>query len=176
MRVKDRNLEITGQHRHSRGLFLSLCSVILVSVLLAFARPEAVSAHGVGYRRSAKKAIALEFYYSTGETMAYLDARVYSPQDEKNAFQSGRTDEFGRCSFIPTAEGEWRVVVRDEEGHRAEAKIPITSDFLNGGDGNALPAAAESSLPQGADLFIRSLLGVSLIFNIAVFVRLRKCI
>jgi nickel transport protein len=144
--------------------------VLAASVLLFLcAWSRDALAHGVGYRVSGKKAVALEFYYSTGETMAYLEARAYSPNDVKNAFQSGRTDEFGRYSFIPQTEGEWRVIVKDEEGHRAEAVIPITPEFLSGG--GELPTAAQSSIPQGMELYLRAVLGVSLLFNIAAFVR-----
>lgn len=149
---------------------------IIALVLIASAFPDAALAHGVGYRVSSKKAVTLEFYYSTGETMAYLEARTYSPSDEKNAFQSGRTDEFGRVSFAPDSEGEWRVVVRDDEGHIANAVVPVTPEFLSGGDEGGVSLAAQSSLPRGADLFFRAALGVSVLFNIAVLVRLRKCI
>jgi nickel transport protein len=129
--------------------------------------------HGSGYRQSKIGAVALEFYYSTGEAMAYQEARVYSPGGERTAYQSGRTDEFGRYSFVPAAEGEWRVEVRDDEGHRAEAVIPITAEFVRG-EREGSSVLTESSLPQGADLFVRALLGISLIFNIAAFVRLRR--
>ena len=95
------------------------------------------------------------------------------PGGERTAYQSGRTDEFGRYSFVPAAEGEWRVEVRDDEGHRAEAVIPITAEFV-GGEREESAVLTESSLPQGADLFVRALLGVSLIFNIAAFVRLSR--
>ena len=148
----------------------------ITSFLLVSAFPGAALAHGVGYRVSSEKAITLEFYYSTGETMAYLEARTYSPLDERNAFQSGWTDEFGRVSFVPDSEGEWRVVVKDGEGHMANAAVPVTSEFLSGGGEDSLSVAAQSSLPQGAELFFRAALGVSVLFNIAALVRTRKCI
>ncbi|GHV54882.1 hypothetical protein FACS1894216_15810 [Synergistales bacterium] len=125
-------------------------------------------AHGVGYRQSDKKAVPLEFYYSTGEMMAYEEARVFSPLDEKNAYLSGRTDEFGRYSFIPSAEGEWRVIVKDREGHMAEAAVQITGEFLSGGaSGVGESAAAQSPLPQGGELFLRAAFGVSILLNIS---------
>jgi nickel transport protein len=114
--------------------------------------------------------VALEFFYSTGEYMAYQDARVYSPKDGKASFQSGRSDEFGRVSFVPDAPGGWRVVVRDEEGHMAEAVINVTDEFIGGSRSAADPATGQS-IPMGGELFIRALLGVSVLFNIAAFVR-----
>ncbi|MDR1509245.1 MAG: hypothetical protein LBS53_06365 [Synergistaceae bacterium] len=157
------------------ALFSALNLAVVASVLLASAFPDAVLAHGVGYRVSSKKAVTLEFYYSTGETMAYLESKTYSPSDGRNAFQSGRTDEFGRVSFVPDSEGEWRIVVKDADGHVANAVVPVTSEFLSGG-GVSVSSTVQSSLPQGAELFFRAALGVSLLFNIAVLVRMRKCI
>ena len=123
-------------------------------------------AHGTGYRHSALKAVALEFMYSTGEAMSYREARVFSPNDDKFAWQSGRTDERGRFAFVPNAAGMWRIIVRDEEGHQCEASILISGEGLEVSGGEA-----ESSIPNGMELFIRALLGVSVIFNIAMIIR-----
>jgi hypothetical protein len=131
--------------------------------------PGIALAHGVGYRRSARSAVALEFYYSTGEAMAYQEARVYSPDDARAAYQTGRTDEYGRVSFVPASSGDWRVEVRDAEGHRAEAVVTVAPE----GDESASRrdvAVSEASIPEGSELFIRAMLGVSLIFNVAAFV------
>lgn len=122
--------------------------------------------HGTGYRQSPFKAVALEFMYSTGEAMSYREARVFSPSDDKFAWQSGRTDERGNFAFVPNVPGLWRVVVRDEEGHQCEANIVVSGEGLEGRE-----AEAESSIPHGIELFIRALLGVSLIFNIAMIIR-----
>ena len=128
-------------------------------------------AHGVGYRQSELRAIPLEFFYSTGEKMSYREARVFSPKDEKFAVQSGRTDEEGRFAFVPDCSGDWRVIVRDEEGHQCTADLTITQDFL---DGRTQSQTQDSSLPQGTDLIIRALLGVSVIFNLALIIRWRS--
>ena len=113
--------------------------------------------------------MALEFYYSTGEAMAYREARVYSPDNVRAAFQAGRTDEYGRISFVPAVSGEWRVEVRDEEGHRAEAVVTVAADSDEDAKGNDATVFGVS-MPEGRELFLRALLGVSLIFNIAAFV------
>lgn len=125
-------------------------------------------AHGTGYRYSSMKAIALEFSYSTGEAMSYREAKVFSPSDEKFAYQSGRTDESGRFSFVPNVKGEWRVIVRDEEGHQCEARINITDEFMSGSE----KLKVQDDSDSGNDIFIRAVLGVSLIFNIAVMIML----
>ena len=129
-------------------------------------------AHGVGYRQSEFKALTLEFFYSTGEKMSYREAKVYSPSDSKFAAQTGRTDEQGRFAFIPDTAGEWRVIVRDEEGHQCEADIVISNEWLT--SEGVTGTANNSSLPEGTELFMRALLGVSVIFNIAMLMKWRS--
>ncbi len=121
-------------------------------------------AHGTGYRQSSLNAVALEFTYSTGEAMSYREAKVFSPSDEKFAYQSGRTDEYGRFAFVPNTKGEWRVIVRDEEGHQCEAKIDVNDDEVH----------VVSENLQGMELTVRAVLGVSLMFNIALLIRRRQ--
>jgi nickel transport protein len=148
----------------------------LIFAIGLFAVPKSALAHGTGYRQSDKESISLEFYYSTGETMSYLDTKVFSPKDEKFAFQSGRTDEDGRFAFTPNTSGRWLVVVKDEEGHLAEAKIDVTEDFLDA-SGKVDAIVEKTAMPEGMDLAVRSALGVSLLFNIAALtslVRRRK--
>ena len=124
-------------------------------------------AHGVGYKHSEMGAVALEFFYSTGEKMSYREARVFSPKDSKFAAQKGRTDEQGRFAFIPDVSGDWRVIVRDEEGHQCEAKITI-SETLNA-------SVHDDGFGESVkDLRLRAILGVSILFNIAMIIRWRS--
>ena len=120
------------------------------------------SAHGVGYRQSEFRAVSLEFFYSTGEKMSYREAKVYSPSDEKFAVQTGRTDEQGRFAFVPDVPGEWRVIVRDEEGHQCTAAVNISE---------SLSATVHDE--GSGELWLRAVLGVSIIFNIAMIIRWR---
>ena len=140
-----------------------ISSMILLSACEIFA-------HGTGYRHSQFEAAALEFMYSTGEAMSYREARVFSPNDEKFAYQSGRTDEKGRFAFVPDVPGKWRVIVRDEEGHQCTAEINITAENLNPKN-ESLNQNQASTILNGYEIFMRSLLGVSLIFNIALIIR-----
>ena len=136
-------------------------------------------AHGVGYREAAFPSVALEFFYSTGEPMSYREAKVFSPADEKFANQTGRTDAVGRFAFVPDVPGLWRVVVRDEEGHQAEAELDVTEALLKGGssvksEATSIPPADSNNPPEGFELLLRAVLGVSLLFNLSAFVLLRR--
>ena len=129
-------------------------------------------AHGVGYREISVKAVPLEFFYSTGEKMSYCEAKIFSPKDSKFAAQSARTDEQGRIVFIPDISGDWRIIVNDGQGHQCEAKINITEEFLK--SKITVKENHENDSPAGLELFIRALLGVSLIFNAALMIKFRK--
>ena len=140
-------------------------ALIALSLVMLFAGE--VYSHGVGYRESKLQAIPLEFSYSTGEAMSYCEARVFSPNDSKFAAQTGRTDEQGRFAFIPDTSGDWRVVVQDNEGHRCEAVVNINLDDVKA---NAVVEASETNQSH----VIPALLGVSIIFNIALLVVNRR--
>ncbi len=147
--------------------------MFLIALPLVSLAAGSAGAHGVGYRFSDRAPVSLEFFYSTGETMAYTEAKVYAPNDAIE-FQSGRTDAAGRFAFTPDRDGPWRVVVRDEEGHRVEATIPVAPASSDASSAPKIPASGGGSLPQGMSLAIRAALGVSLLFNIAAFVLLRR--
>lgn len=144
--------------------------IFMTLAVILFAAGE-LFAHGTGFRTSDLKAVSLEFFYSTGEKMSYREAKVFSPKDSKFAIQSGRTDENGRFAFTPDSIGEWRVIVRDEESHQCTAAINISEEWLaNREEKNIINAQSDS--PEGLNLFIRALLGVSLIFNIAFIINI----
>ncbi|MBQ3377935.1 MAG: hypothetical protein IJG62_06655 [Synergistaceae bacterium] len=143
---------------------------IFALIILILINNNFAYAHGTGWRVSDFKALSLEFAYSDGELMSYCEAKIYSPSDNKIAFQTMRTDELGRAAFTPNQTGEWRVIVNDNQGHRAEAKINIEN--LDNNNLNLNSQAPALSLSQG--IYIRALLGVSLLFNIAAIILLKR--
>ena len=139
--------------------------ILALIALIIFSLNNFDYAHGTGWREVELKAAALEFLYSDGELMSYCEAKIYSPLDDKIACQTMRTDELGRVAFVPNQQGQWRVVVSDNQGHRAEAKINVTQN-LNLNNNN--------NLISQQDIYIRAVLGVSLLFNIAAIILLRR--
>jgi nickel transport protein len=148
------------------------CTVLAVVLLLSVT--NVALAHGVGYRESSKRPVSLEFYFSNGEAMSFQETQVFSPLDERFSFQSGRTDEFGRFAFTPDHPGQWRVIVRDDEGHRAEAVVDITEDFFEEGESVSASPIRNSNLIEGTELLVRAVLGVSLLFNVAAGVTIKR--
>ena len=76
---------------------------------------------------------------------------------------AGSAGTKGRLAFIPDVTGEWRVIVRDEEGHQCIASVNV-SEILT----------ASVSKDSSDDLWLRAVLGVSIIFNIAMIIRWRS--
>jgi nickel transport protein len=141
---------------------IAVTFALAAAILAAGAR--GARAHGVGWKISERAPVALEFFYSTGETMAYQEVKIFSPDEPGVAFLSGRTDPSGRFAFVPDAPGEWRAVVSDGEGHRAETTLTV-------GESAADIQVAQSG---GGELFTRAALGVSVIFNAAALVLLSR--
>lgn len=133
-------------------------------------------AHGVGYRQSALRSIPMDFFYSTGDTMACNEFEVWSPADDKFPWQEGRTDQEGHIAFMPDCVGKWKVIVDSGDGHRAVAEIDIGEDFLNNApaDQGKVTVKPSEAAPHGINLLMRCLCGVSILFNISAAVLLYK--
>ncbi len=148
---------------------LLMLVVLLPGRAFAHALEGEVSGHGA--------ATAVLFTYSTGDPARFIKVEVYSPSDRKTEFQTGRTDMLGRVVFLPDQAGEWMVVASDNQGHRTEFMVSITSDAdhsvltTSAGTASAAPAAitAQADFTQAGKL-IKASLGLSLILNLTLFV------
>ncbi len=156
---------------------------LIVSLLLAYP----AFAHGVGAGHAQGPCEAVRFYYSDGQPMAYAEVLVYGPGDAKVEFQNGRTDKNGVFAFVPDRTGPWRVVCNDGMGHRAE----YASELVSGNDAKTNESPAQQTMQepvvkpvvksvvkpvvkQTAPLWLKALLGVSLLFNLALGIRCRR--
>lgn len=103
--------------------------LILAWVMTAalWAMPAALSAHGTAWEMSSKKSYGLEFSYDDETPMAYVEVKVYGPDDPAKLSQTGRTDKNGYFAFIPYADGLWLVTAADGSGHLAKAELPVVS-------------------------------------------------
>ncbi len=100
---------------------------IIFFLAILFLAPCGVFAHGVmGEVR--RGGIVVTVKYTTGEPMSYAGVKISSP-GAKLPFQSGRTDRNGRFCFFPDKQGEWKVVVDDEMGHRLEVRVPVDKEM-----------------------------------------------
>ncbi|RZB33108.1 MAG: nickel transport protein [Desulfobacteraceae bacterium Eth-SRB2] len=133
--------------------------MVLIATL-AFLLPSPLFAHGV--KGTVKEGgLVVTAQYDTGEAMSYARVRISAP-GAKLTFQSGRTDRNGRFCFFPDAQGDWKVVVDDEMGHRLEVMVPVNEAKELKTDKQA-GGSAESSLSK----YEKALMGLSIIFGIS---------
>ena len=105
-------------------------SIILI-IAVAFIAYAQCLAHGIeaSFTDGAK---SIKFQYDDGTPMSFADITIITPEGKE--FQSGLTDRNGNFSFIPDIKGEWKVVVDDGMGHRAEECLIIDEDYSVGGN------------------------------------------
>jgi nickel transport protein len=132
-------------------------------VALSLAMP--VRAHEVLHEVKRDRAVAVRAWFPDGESLAYVQAEVFSPADPAIPHWKGRTDRNGWLAFVPDVPGPWRVRIVDSTGHGLEATVDVPA-----------PGAAAGAIPSGvasAAFVLRPLLGVALIAAIFGFLYLR---
>jgi uncharacterized GH25 family protein len=107
-------------------------------------------AHGVETRTLTTGAVAVEFRFTDGTTMALADAMAFAPGHPNEPSVTGRTDEHGRFSFFPDQDGDWTVEVRDGDGHAARSIVTV----------------ADHKISETKHAFPDWLVAVSLVFNV----------
>jgi len=106
--------------------------------------------HGIETQTLTSGAIAVEFRFTDGTTMALADAMAFAPGRPSEPAASGRTDEHGRFSFFPDQDGDWTVEVRDGDTHVARAVVTVSDHKV---------AETRHAFPDW-------LVAVSLVFNV----------
>jgi nickel transport protein len=138
-------------------------AALLAGVALSLAMP--VRAHEVLHEVKRDRAVAVRAWFPDGESLAYVQAEVFSPADPAIPHWKGRTDRNGWLAFVPDVPGPWRVRIVDSTGHGLDATVDVPA-----------PGAAAGAIPSGvasAAFVLRPLLGVALIAAIFGFLYLR---
>ena len=92
--------------------------------------------------------------------MSYAKVRIAAPGEEIT-FQSGRTDRNGRFCFFPDVEGDWKVVVDDEMGHRLEMDVPVNEHLTWKGNHDSRDTGK-----TGFSRYEKALIGICIIFGL----------
>jgi nickel transport protein len=95
---------------------LALIALLLISF--------AAHGHRMDHVVSQDEAMVVSLSFGHGHPPSHETFRIYAP-DQDVAFQNGRTDAFGRLSFLPDRPGTWRVVVSTDDGHGLELAIDV---------------------------------------------------
>ncbi|WP_374281719.1 hypothetical protein [Desulfovibrio sp.] len=149
----------------------NVAAIVLGTLLLALGASQA-HAHALYAAHTWQGTLALvQFAYAGGEKPTYAKVEVYSPADSKVEFQNGRTDAQGRFAFMPDAQGQWRIIMADNMGHRVEHAVDVSADpTAQQAAGQNADNAASGATPGvgGFSIPLRILLGLSLLANMAL--------
>jgi nickel transport protein len=134
--------------------------LIFFFLITALMLPSRLHAHGVTSKIDTG-GIVVSAMYDTGEAMDYARVTISAPGANLK-FQSGRTDRNGRFCFFPDVNGNWKVVVDDEMGHRLEVNVPVDEAM-------ALRANPENAnaRPNFLTRWEKAVMGVSIIFGMS---------
>ena len=110
-----------------------LRSARAATILAAVMAVGGAQAHGVGARSLGPGAQSVEFYYASGEPMAYVAVRLFAPGDAAVPYVDGRADRLGRFAFLPSEPGVWTARAEDEEGHKVELTVQAGEAGTAGG-------------------------------------------
>ena len=117
---------------------MSLRAGLAAAAAVAVMAAGGAQAHGVGARSLGPGAQSVEFYYASGEPMAYVAVRLFAPGDAAVPFVDGRADKLGRFAFLPSEPGAWTARAEDGEGHKVELTVQAGEASTAGGSPGGL--------------------------------------
>lgn len=92
--------------------------------------------HNLNHTVSREESVVVSFSFAQEDDFSFQNYEVYAPSSEI-PFVVGRTDALSRVSFLPNANGKWRVKAFSQDGHgkivdidvdeNLKSKIEITS-------------------------------------------------
>jgi nickel transport protein len=130
---------------------------LALALSLAVAVPAL--AHEVLHEVRRGNAVAVRAWFPDGESLAYVQAEVFSPRDAAIPHWKGRTDRNGWLAFVPDVPGAWRVRIVDASGHGLDTTVDVPS--LPGAD---VAAGAAAAPPSSTLAFVlRPVVGVAVI-------------
>ncbi len=139
--------------------------------LLAFAAPA--HAHEVLHEVRIGHAVAVRAWFPDGESLAYVQAEVFSPKDPAIPYWKGRTDRSGWLAFVPDVAGPWRVRIVDSTGHGLDTTVVVPATL-----GASQPVTgAEGAKGSTLAFILRPVAGavvIAAIFGGLVLLRRRK--
>ena len=134
----------------------------ILFLTFALVVPSLAGAHALeGKVQENSTVVVVVFKYSTGDPVKYVEANVFSPQNEDIEFQTGRTDMLGQVVFAPNVPGQWRIVVADTQGHKTEQIVQVDEQ-------GSFTAESLHRQQNGASTNFKVALGLSLILNISL--------
>jgi nickel transport protein len=143
-------------------------TLALVAGLALLAPSTPARAHEVLHEVQRGRAVAVHAWFPDGESLAYVQAEVFSPADAAIPYWKGRTDRNGWLAFVPDVPGRWRVRIVDSTGHGLDTAVEVASPGVTGSATGAGPCGIASLA-----LVLRPVVGVALIAAIFGLLYLR---
>jgi nickel transport protein len=144
-----------------------------LAFLVALALASPAVAHEVLHEVRWGKAVALRAWFPDGESLAYVQAEVYSPKDTTIPYWKGRTDRNGWLAFVPDVPGAWRVRIVDASGHGLDTTVDVSA---SPGPDAASPGSATPP-PSALGFVLRPVVGAAVVvavFGALYLIRRRK--
>jgi len=127
------------------------------------------TAHEVLHEVQHGRAVAVHAWFPDGESLAYVQAEVFSPADGRIPYWKGRTDRNGWLAFVPDVPGAWRVRIVDSTGHGLDTTVEVAAP----GAAAAAPGSAGPFGVASLAFVLRPVVGVVLIALLFGFLYLR---
>jgi nickel transport protein len=125
-------------------------------------------AHEILHEVERGRAVAVHAWSQDGDSLAHVQAEVFSPSNASVPHWKGLTDRNGWVAFVPDVPGTWRVRIVDSTGHGLDTRVEVAAPGVNGGAAEAAPSGGTTLA-----LVLRPVVGVALIAAIFGFLYLR---
>lgn len=112
----------------------TIAAGVLPAALLWLGSTGDAQAHALSHKvHNEGGATVLSMAYTDGSVPRFSNIRIFSPDDSKQPFQIGRSDDVGRFAFLPTMPGTWRVMFEDdgEDGHKADFTVDVAAGQIS---------------------------------------------
>jgi nickel transport protein len=96
-----------------------------IKFFILFLFPLSLFAHDVHYTVSQGNAYIIDIYYADGTKFAFESYEIYKADNDKTAYQVGRTNAIGRIAFVPDSAGKWNIKAFTDDGHGVSFSIDV---------------------------------------------------
>lgn len=147
---------------------------LLICLVMLAASAGRMLGHGIHVdSKLLHQTVTTTSLFSANQPVANGMVSIFSPDDQENPYQTGKTDKYGRFIFIPDKAGDWGFVVDDQKGHIEKTTIMIPGDFFISGEETSVSNSviAETDVHEHdheheTPMLYKILTGLSLIFGI----------
>ncbi|NOR57168.1 MAG: hypothetical protein GQ474_01425 [Sulfurimonas sp.] len=117
--------------------------------------------HNLQHTISKEQSVVISFSFAKKDDFSFQNYEVYAP-DSEIPFAVGRTDSLSRLSFLPNAQGKWKVKVFSQDGHGKIVDVDVNEN------------AQIESKKNSNDTFQKALIGIMILFGVFGLLYIKK--